>query len=117
LSPAIIAFENFVEELGHDLYFVEPLYYHNAVIFERYGFAYQQGRKLMERIHNGFSEGGDLLIQLDDSTFRPAQAENSIRLRSWAIHDGILGAPFTNVTMYKRVGKHAGIRTTADTSW
>lgn len=117
LSPAIIAFENFVEELGHDLYFVEPLYYHNAVIFERYGFAYQQGRKLMERIHNGFSEGGDLVKQLDDSSFRPAQAENSIRLRSWAIHDGILGEPFTNVTMYKRVGKHAGIRTTADTRW
>ncbi len=117
LNPAVIAFENFVEELGHDLYFVEPLYYHNAVIFERYGFAYQQGRKLMERIHTGFSEGGDLLKQLDDSTFRPTQAENSIRLRSWAIHDGILGEPFTNVTMYKRVGKHAGISTTAEARW
>ncbi len=117
LNPAVIAFENFVEELGHDLYFVEPLYYHNAVIFERYGFSYQQGRKLMERIHTGFSEGGDLIKRLDDSTFRSVQAENSIRLRSWAIHDGILGEPFTNVTMYKRVGKHAGISTTADTKW
>ncbi len=117
LSPAIIAFENFVEELGHDLYFVEPLYYHNAVVFERYGFAYQQGRKLMERIHKGLSEGGDLLKRLDESTFRPVQAENSIRLRSWAIHDGILGEPFTNVTMYKRVGKHAGISTAAGVRW
>lgn len=117
LSPAIIAFENFVESLGHDMYFVEPLYYHNAVIFERYGFAYQQGRKLMESIQAGFSEGGDLVKRLDGSAFRPALAQNSIRLRSWAIHDGLLGEPFTNLTMYKRVGKHAGVSTTANTRW
>src|ERR1700690_2362009 len=112
LQPAVIGFENFVEDLGHDLYFVEPLYYHNAVIFERYGFAYQQGRKLMERIHQGFSENGDLINKLDDSSFRSSNAINSIRLRSWAIHDGILGEPFTDVTMYKRIGKSAGISTT-----
>ncbi|MBI3738421.1 MAG: hypothetical protein HY258_05185 [Chloroflexi bacterium] len=117
LNPAVIAFENFVESLGHDIYFVEPLYYHNAIIFERYGFAYQQGRKLMERIHTGFIENGDLLKKLDNSTFRRVEAKNSIRLRSWAIHDGILGEPFTNVTMYKRVGKFAGVSTTADTKW
>ncbi len=117
LGPAIIAFENFVEELGHDMFFTEPLYYHNAIIFERYGFAYQQGRKLMERIHAGFLPGGDLVKQLDGSTFRPHEAANSIRLRSWATHDGLLGEPFTNVTMYKRVGKHAGISTTEDTKW
>ncbi len=117
LGPAIIAFENFVEELGHDMFFTEPLYYHNAIIFERYGFAYQQGRKLMERIHAGFLPGGDLVNQLDGSTFRSYEAINSIRLRSWAIHDGLLGEPFTNVTMYKRVGKHAGISTTEDTKW
>jgi hypothetical protein len=117
LSPAVIAFENFVEDLGHDIYFVEPLYYHNAVIFERYGFSYQQGRRLMERIHAGFSGGGDLLDRLDGSTFRQRGATNGIRLRSWAIHDGILGEPFTNVTMYKRVGKSAGISTTADAKW
>ncbi|MBI1854441.1 MAG: hypothetical protein HYR93_00970 [Chloroflexi bacterium] len=117
LSQAVIAFENFVEDLGHEMYFVEPLYYHNAVIFERYGFAYQQGRKLMERIHAGFFENGDLLKQLDDSTFRRREAQSRIRLRSWAIHDGLLGEPFTNVTMYKRVGKSAGVSTTADTKW
>ncbi len=117
LNPAVIAFENFVEELGHDVYFVEPLYYHNAVIFERYGFSYQQGRKLMERIHAGFSEGGDLMEKLDGSPFRSPEAMNSIRLRSWAIHDGLLGEPFTHVTMYKSIGKHAGISTTAATKW
>ncbi len=117
LTPAIKAFEHFVESLGHDLYFVEPLYYHNAVIFERYGFAYQQGRRLMECIHGGFSEGGELLSRLDGSTFRSREAANSIRLRSWAIHDGILGEPFNNVTMYKRVGKQAGVSTTGEVKW
>ena len=117
LQAAVIGFENFIEDLGHDLYFVEPLYYHNAIIFERYGFAYQQGRKLMEHIHQGFSENGDLLKKLDGSPFRLPNAVDSIRLRSWAIHDGILGEPFTNVTMYKRIGKHAGVGTTKDTKW
>ncbi len=117
LTPAIHSFERFVQELGHDLYFVEPLYYHNAVIFERYGFAYQQGRKLMERVHNGFSEGGEFTGRLDDSPFRRKEAEDSIRLRSWAIHDGIMGEPFTHVTMYKRVGKEAGVKTTGDVGW
>ncbi len=117
LTPAIQSFERFVQELGHDLYFVEPLYYHNAVIFERYGFAYQQGRKLMERIHTGFLQGGEFMNKLDGSTFRRKEAEDSIRLRSWAIHDGILGEPFTNVTMYKTVGKEAGVSTTGAVKW
>jgi hypothetical protein len=117
LTPAIRAFEGFVRELGHDAYFVEPLYYHNAVIFERYGFAYQQGRKPMERIHKGFSPGGEFVMKLDGSAFRRKDAERSIRLRSWAIHDGILGEPYTNVTMYKRVGKNAGVSTTAEVPW
>jgi hypothetical protein len=117
LKAAVIGFENFIVDLGHELYFVEPLYYHNAVIFEAYGFAYQQGRKLMERIHRGFSENGDLINKLDGSPFRPGAARHSIRLRSWAVHDGILGEPFTNVTMYKRIGKQAGVSTTEDTEW
>ena len=33
LSDAIKSFERFIDSLGHDMYFVEPLYYHNAVIF------------------------------------------------------------------------------------
>ncbi len=117
LAPAIKTFEKFVASLGHDMYFVEPLYYHNAVIFERYGFTYQMGRKLMERIQQGFSPEGDLTRLLDGSTFRQPQAVNSIRLRSWAIHDGILGEPFTHVTMYKKIGKEAGINTCPQCGW
>lgn len=118
LHPATTAFEEFITGLGHDMYFVEPLYYHNAVIFERYGFAYQMGKRRMEQIHAGFQEGGELLQKLDNSNpFRSSGAANSIRLRSWAIHDGILGEPFTNVTMYKRVGKSADISTTPGCEW
>jgi acetoin utilization protein AcuC len=118
LGQATEAFEGFVTSLGHDLYFVEPLYYHNAVIFERYGYSYQMGRRRMNEIQAGFEEGGALLEKLDDSNpFRSSKAANSIRLRSWAIHDGVLGEPFTNVTMYKRVGISANINTTPGCEW
>ncbi len=118
LGPAIEAFEGFITALGHEMYFVEPLYYHNAVIFERYGFSYQMGKRLMESIHAGFQPGGDLSSQLDGSNaFRKSEAAGSIRKRSWAIHDGILGEPFTNVTMYKRVGKQAGVVTAPGCNW
>ncbi len=118
LSRAIETFEQFATALGHDTYFIEPLYYHNAVIFERYGFAYQMGKRLMDSIHAGFQGGGDLNVQLDGSTaFRKPEAADGIRRRSWAIHDGILGEPFTKVTMYKRVGKQAGLNTAPDCAW
>jgi len=118
LSDAIVSFEKFIESLGHDMYFVEPLYYHNAVIFERYGLTYQMGRRRMEAYHAGFSEGGEYVPLLyENSPFRRPEAVNSIRLRSWAIHDGILGEPFTDVTMYKRIGKSAGVNTTPGCGW
>ena len=118
LRSAIRAFEDFMTYLKHDMYYIEPLYYHNAVIFERYGFSYQSGKKLMSQIHDGFAEGGILRERLNDSSpFRSRGAANSIRLRSWAIHDGILGEPFTKVTMYKRVGTSATISTTPGCEW
>jgi hypothetical protein len=118
LANSALTFEQFVHGLGHDLYFAEHLYYHNAVIFERYGFSYAKGRKLMEQIETGFAPGGNLIATLDCSTpFRRPEAFNSIRMRSWAIHDGILGQPFNDVTMYKQVGKHAGVNTSPDCGW
>lgn len=118
LKPAIHSFEVFVSSLGHNIYFTEPLYYHNAIIFEHYGFAYAKGKKLMEYIQKGFDTDGDLIQMLDDSSpFRSPSAAFSIRKRSWAIHDGILGEPFTNVTMFKPVGKMAGINTSSGCSW
>jgi hypothetical protein len=118
LGEAIQAFEHFVNSLGHNLFFAEPLYYHNAIIFEHYGFAYQRGRRLMEGIQTGFEQGGELRARLDNSTpFRMPQAAGSVRMRSWAIHDGLLGEPYTNVTMYKEVGKHAGVDTCPGSRW
>jgi hypothetical protein len=118
LRYAVNCFEQFVERLGHELYFAEPLFYHNAYIFEHYGFSYQKGRMLMERIHAGFSPGGDLLPLLDGSTpFRKPETANSVRLRSWAIHDGLLGEPFNNVTMYKRIGKQNDVLTCGECPW
>lgn len=115
LPHAIVTFEQFVLAMGYRMYFAEPLYYHNAVLFERYGFGYQRGRALMERINRGFAAGGDLRARLDGSTpFRQPEAADSIRLRSWAIHDGILGMPFTGVTMYKRVGQRSQLKTGAE---
>jgi hypothetical protein len=97
-------FEHFASCMGHDIFFVEPLFYHVAVIFERYHFQYQQGKRFVKRINEGFSDGGELVPLLDGSTpFRDPQAANQVRLRSWAIHDNILGEPFDHVTMYKTI--------------
>ena len=118
LGQAIQSFEEFVIALGQEYYSVEPLYYHNAILFERFGFTYQQGRKLMLRLHDGFEVTGDLLHKLDGSTpFRKPEAAKSIRLRSWAIHDNLLGEPFTNVIMYKQVGKSADLNSCPDCAW
>ncbi len=118
LAAATTAFERFVESLGHDMYFAEPLYYHNAIIFERYGFAYQTGKKLMEAIQAKFTRDAAFIKKLDNSSvFRQKEAKESIRLRSWAIHDGILGEAFKNVTMYKQIGKSAGINTGKGCRW
>jgi hypothetical protein len=118
LSHSIAAFEEFVSSLDHDLFFAEPLYYHNAVIFEKYGFAYLRGKRLMERINTGFQEGSVFCSKLDDSTpFRSPEMVNSIRGRSWAIHDGILGEAFDHVTMYKSINKDAGLVTYPNAKW
>lgn len=115
---ALPTFEDFVSRMGHALFFIEPLFYHNAITFERYGFAYSRGLQKMLRIHREFQPGGALHARLDGSTpFRPPDAWRSITGRSWAIHDGILGEPFDDVLMYKRVGVHAGIETFPGAVW
>jgi hypothetical protein len=118
LNHAVDSFENFIEFLGHDVYFIDPLYYHNAIVFERYGFQYQQGRQKMEHIHKGFSKDGLFVPLLDGSSpFRIPQFAGSIRGRSWAIHDRILGEPFTDIVMYKTLGTEAGVDTFPDAPW
>lgn len=112
------SFEVFVDRLGYDMFFLEPLAYHTAVLFERYGCAYSQGRRLMTWIHQEFQPGGELFARLDGSTpFRAPGAEKTVRGRSWAIHDGVLGEPFTDVHMYKHIDTHAGVNTFPDGMW
>lgn len=118
LRESVAAFESFIVSLSHQIFFIEPLYYHNAIVFERYGFAYQLGRRLMEKIDAGFHRDGELHELLDGSSpFRAGWMADSIRGRSWALHDGIMGEPFTDVTMYKRIGEHAGITTFPNAVW
>jgi hypothetical protein len=106
--------EIFAARLGHDLYFSHPLAYHNAIVQERYGFGYVQGRRRMEWIDREFRPGGELQARLDGSTpFRQPGMERTVRGRSWAIHDGLLGEPWPTlgVKMVKQVGREAGICT------
>jgi hypothetical protein len=118
LNQSIASFKAFVKSLDHDLFFVEPLYYHNAIIFEKYGFAYLRGRRLMDRIHQGFQLDAEFWIKLDQSTpFRMPTMADSIRGRSWAIHDGVLGTAFDKVTMYKSIDRHAGVNTFPNSTW
>ena len=105
-------FEGFVACLSHDYYLMEPLAYHNAILFERLGCNYVQGRRKMQWIHVGFQPGGLLHERLDGSTpFRQPDAWRTIRGRSWAIHDGILEEPWHGIKMYKRVGRRARVDT------
>ncbi len=115
---AIPIFERFVARMGHDIFFAEPLFYHNAIILERYGFAYSRGLQKMQEIHASFQPGGKLYKLLDGSTpFRQPDVWRTITGRSWAIHDGIMGAPLSGLQMYKRIGVNAGICTFPNARW
>jgi len=111
-------FEAFVSRLGHQIFFMEPLAYHTAIQFEAYGCAYTLGRAKMEWINRAFGPEGELTRYLDSSTpFRQPSAQFTIRGRSWAIHDGLLGERFSGIRMYKRVGFHANVCTFPDGTW
>lgn len=105
----------FLSMLGHRAYFLEPLTYASAWVFERRGFAYVRGHKLMDDIHREFQPSGKLYQCLDDgSPFRKREQANTVRGRAWAIHDGILDALDTrwdNLRMVKQIGRHAGVET------
>jgi len=110
--------EEFITGTGHDMLIIDPLTYNNAIVYERYGFAYFQGRTRLEWIDQVLRPGGDYFDRLDGSTpFRQPEAWQSIRGRSWAIHDSVLGEPFGDIRMYKRVGLEAGVSTFPDGVW
>jgi len=107
--------ETFLATLGHRAYFLEPLTYASAWVFEQRGFAYVRGHKLMDDIHAEFQPGGRLHGALDSSTpFRQPDQWHTVRGRAWAIQDGILeviDARWDGLRMVKQVGRHAGVET------
>jgi hypothetical protein len=107
--------EAFLVTIGHSAYFVEPLTYASAWLFERRGFAYVRGHKLMDDIHREFQPGNRLHQALDGSTpFRELDQWRTVRGRAWAIHDGILdviGTRWDGLRMIKQVGRQAGVET------
>lgn len=118
-------FERFVDSLGMEMITAEPLTYDNAVRYERYGFDYLSGRRMMLEIDREFRPGGILFRKLDGSTpFRQPGMERTVHGRSWAIHDGILDepwdgmsineildAPWEDVKIYRMVGRPAEVST------
>jgi hypothetical protein len=102
----------FLAGMGQDMLVAEPLTYHDAIIFEHHGFNYIRGKKKMVQINQEFQPGGRLFEKLDGSTpFRMPGMEKSVRGRSWAIHDGILGEPWKDVEMYRSVERAADVCT------
>lgn len=118
LKQTVRLVEELVGWMGHTLFVLEAMFYHDAMLYERYGFGYTVGLEDMERIDREFQPGGRLCARLDGSTpFRPPGVEQTVRGRSWAIHDGILGEPWRSPRMYKRVGKDQGICTFQGARW
>lgn len=107
--------DSFSGVLGQRAYFLEPLTYVSAWIFERRGFAYVRGHRLMDDIHKEFQPGGRLFTSLDGSSpFRRLDQWRTVRGRAWAIHDGILekiGEKWDALRMVKQVGRHSGVET------
>lgn len=112
LGRVLMLVEEFTNFLGKDMFYIQPLYYHNAIVYERYGFGYETGEDIMRDIDRGFQKGGYLYERMDNSTpFRRRGMEETVRGRSWAIHDGILDGPWISPRMFKKVGVHMGICT------
>lgn len=122
-------FERFVDAMGMDIILAEPLTYDNAIRYEKYGFDYLNGRRMMMEIDREFRPGGVLFKKLDGSSpFRMPGMERSAHGRSWAIHDGILDEPWDDdlsvdkvldepwedIRIYKTIGLFAGINTFPD---
>lgn len=122
-------FERFVDSLDMEMITAEPLTYDNAVRYEKYGFDYLSGRRMMLEIDREFRPGGILFRKLDGSTpFRQPGMERTVHGRSWAIHDGILDEPWDglalntildepweDIKIYRLVGQPANVCTFTET--
>ncbi len=104
--PLIERIEQLAKTLEIGILYVAPLAYHHAIKYEKYGFTYASGQEEMEWIHQEFGPGGVLRRRMDGSRpFRLPWMADTIRGRSWAIHDGILERRWMAPQMYKFVGR------------
>jgi hypothetical protein len=119
----IVGLEHFARILDIKTIALEALFYHNAIVYERCGFTYFEGFKRMQRIHQAFQPGGALFSKLDGSSpFRRAEFAQTVRGRSWAIHDGViseidddlLDEGWSSPKMYLMVGKPRSVCTFPD---
>jgi len=112
LARVLEAMEQFCSLIGKEIYLIDPLFYHSAILYERHGCGYLMGREIMEGVHEGFAPGGGLAERLDGSSpFRQPQAARTVRGRSWALHDGVTDHPWGGVKMYKAAGRDAQVST------
>lgn len=113
--------DEFSRMLGFKSIYMEALFYHNAIAYERHGFRYFSGEKMMRWIDREFRPGGRLYNLLDDSFFRRKEFHASVRGRSWAIHDGILDECghddydfWDPPKLYRMVGQYNNVSTFLD---
>ena len=101
--------EAFALSLGYVCLCLEPLTYHNAIMYENHGFSYITGLSLMQTINHEFLPDGRLSRLLNPvQPFRQPSFATSVRGRSWAIHDQILAdidmSPSLELRMTKVLG-------------
>jgi hypothetical protein len=112
LARVLESMENFCRLIGQEIFLIEPLFYHSAILYERRGCGYLLGRDVMDGIHAAFGARGTLRAGLDGSSpFRHPDAGLTVRGRSWALHDGVGGSAWGGVKMYKAAGRQAGMDT------
>jgi hypothetical protein len=116
--PLIRRIQTFARGLGADTLQVVPLAYHNAIQYERYGFTYGSEEVEPAEVHRRFQPGGTLYRRLDGrSPFRQPALAATVRGRSWAIYDGILGHRWVPPRMYKFVERDFETCTFPDAVW
>jgi hypothetical protein len=122
-SQVIKTLDLFCQILGIKTIKLDALFYHNAITYERQGFSYYEGFKEMQRIHDLFQPGRALYEKMDDSNvFRQRHLVNTVRGRSWAIHDNILNdikddtltVSWVSPVMYRMVEKPRAMVTFPD---
>jgi len=117
-GPLIGRIEGLAAFLGAETLYVSPLAYHNAIKYEKYGFTYASGEEELEWIHREFGRAGVLRRRMDGSRpFRMPWMAGTVRGRSWAIRDEVLGRRWVAPQMFKFVGKSFSTCTFPRATW